>query len=161
MSTRTNYQLSHLCQGHFTSCPSCLDPEGDCEGHGAISYCDGTCQEARWQLRELILRGTNEQPTPSRATIALGVTDCREGGERIVRFEGPDAEAWAIAYRQARVSTHVIFELPEEPISYDAFPALYAVLHPQCHHGLSADLCMDPIGEHHFGTREWEMAQGW
>lgn len=29
-----------------------------------------------------------------------------------------------------------------------------------CHHGMSADLCMDPVGPHHFGTREWEMANG-
>jgi hypothetical protein len=33
-----------------------------------------------------------------------------------------------------------------------------AKVNPICHHGMSASLCMDPVGEHHFGTREWEMA---
>jgi hypothetical protein len=27
-----------------------------------------------------------------------------------------------------------------------------------CHHGLSESLCMDPLGEFHFGTREWERS---
>ena len=31
------------------------------------------------------------------------------------------------------------------------------ILYPQCHHGMDALLCMDPYGEHHFGTREQEM----
>jgi hypothetical protein len=31
-------------------------------------------------------------------------------------------------------------------------------LYPTCHHGLSADLCMDPYGDHHFGTIEQELA---
>ena len=27
-----------------------------------------------------------------------------------------------------------------------------------CHHGLSDLLCMDPIGQYHFGTYEWERS---
>ena len=36
--------------------------------------------------------------------------------------------------------------------------ALLDALYPSCHHGLSLELCMDPYGEHHWGTREQELA---
>jgi hypothetical protein len=34
-------------------------------------------------------------------------------------------------------------------------------LNPTCHHGMSADLCMDPYGDNHWGTMDQEMARGW
>jgi hypothetical protein len=34
---------------------------------------------------------------------------------------------------------------------------LWTLLNPQCHHGMSESLCMDPFGPHHFGTREQEL----
>lgn len=36
--------------------------------------------------------------------------------------------------------------------------ALYDHMHPACHHGLSAELCMDPVGQNHWGTIEQELA---
>lgn len=32
---------------------------------------------------------------------------------------------------------------------------------PTCHHGMSAELCMDPVGDNHWGSMADEMARGW
>jgi hypothetical protein len=119
--------------------------------------------------------------------IKLEAHHCKNGVTYTVTFEGPNAEQMAIDYATARRSTHAISELiifdqvweccpyggdsgrlidvpaQDQPhlIDSELYPALWAYLNPICHHGLSEHLCMDPIGEHHFGTREWAMAQGW
>ncbi len=46
----------------------------------------------------------------------------------------------------------------EADIDPAEFPRLADLLYPTCHHGMDAGLCMDPLGENHFGTREWELA---
>ena len=35
---------------------------------------------------------------------------------------------------------------------------LHERLYPTCHHGMSAELCMDPVGDNHWGTIEQELA---
>ena len=68
-------------------------------------------------------------------------------------------QAQAIAYATARTATHVVEELDSAPLDDTIHAELINYLHPSCHHGMSLSLCMDPYGPHHFGTREWEMAQ--
>lgn len=53
-----------------------------------------------------------------------------------------------------------VFEMAEETEFEPGDPdeaRLFDLLFPQCHHGLSLDLCMDPFGPHHFGTIEQEL----
>jgi hypothetical protein len=95
--------------------------------------------------------------------IALEAHHCANRHTYLVRFEGPDAEAWAIAWATARRSTHVI-SLPLDPetdlpAEFDdkAFPALWDYLHPLCEHRMSADLCYGPA---HYCSPE-EIAAGW
>lgn len=47
--------------------------------------------------------------------------------------------------------------VPFGPIEEDVLKILQ-VLYPQCRHGMDASMCMDPDGEHHFGTYEQELA---
>jgi hypothetical protein len=159
---RSYYQV---CQGHYTKLACCYGDEPLCEGHGAVSYCDNTCASAIEQWCEALYNGwvaELDRPVPTMATVTLGFTSCETNASYTVRFEGPDAEAWALAYIDARKATHVVFELAEQPFDGTVFEALERRLYPQCHHGMSADLCMDPYGDNHFGTREQEMArEGW
>lgn len=65
-------------------------------------------------------------------------------------------EAQAVRYVRPRLRTHymdVVGDFPEDWTTLDR------VLFPTCHHGLSLAMCLDPIGDHHFGTAEWEKAQ--
>lgn len=121
--------------------------------------------------------------------IKLDVTVCDSNVNYVVTFEGTHAEDHALAFMDRRAGSHnhvigevvatvevyvpcpyggddgrIVFEpAREQPdlIDPERFPRLYRRMNPICHHGMSADLCMDPIGEHHWGTREWEMAQPW
>lgn len=50
-------------------------------------------------------------------------------------------------------------EAVEQPhlITHEHHPNLYAYFYPTCHHGMSLDLCMDPVGQHHYGTLAQEL----
>src|SRR4051812_31101206 len=47
---------------------------------------------------------------------------------------------------------------PEAQALPETWVSTLDVLYPTCHHGLSADLCMDPYGDFHWGTIEQELA---
>lgn len=64
-------------------------------------------------------------------------------------------EAQALAYVGARRKTHNVYEIESSPIPSD-WTKLISLLYPTCHHGMSLDLCGDPVGPHHFGTYEDE-----
>lgn len=149
---------TYFCPGHATTCSACLDPDfGGCEGHGVISYCDGSCAGARDLLERDILAG-RENAADTMDSICFEVMACDGSARWEVVFEGPDAEDHALAYWEARSAAHALHEVISRPFNYTTFPRMAAKVNPICHHGMSANLCMDPIGEHHFGTREWEMA---
>jgi len=155
---------TYWCQGHG-GCECAWIPEigpacdGQCDP-GVISYCDGTCASARELLEQDIQARRVPAPAESTDTITLEVFGCDyTPASYTVAFEGPDAQQWALAYIAARRFTHVITESHLAPFSGETFPELAKVLYPVCHHGMSLDLCMDPVGENHYGTREWEMAQ--
>jgi hypothetical protein len=164
--TTTTLQLSDYCQGHGggRDCP--YDPEYGCLNHeidcGVTSYCDGTCDSAREAYRDHLERGGLPEPlsaSPDALTLAVGGYGATPASY-VVTFEGPDAGAWALAYIAARPGIY-FSELPELPSPLAAFPELAEVLYPTCHHGLDARLCMDPVGDGHFGTLEQELANGW
>jgi hypothetical protein len=125
--------------------------------------------------------------TPVATEIHLDVHVCDQRRSYRVTFPAtPKGERMALDFMAARRSTHAISEVvlfderwvcaphggdefyrQDEPaadqpylIDGDRFPALYAALHPTCHHGLRADLCMDPVGDNHFGTRDQELTWG-
>jgi len=160
------YTASDFCQGHGGGRECTYSPEvdgclqhGEDFDHGVISYCDGTCTEAIEEYRRYLeAHGLFDSLRASTSYITLEVWDSTLS-YRVV-FEGADAEEWALAYMAARPSLHFT-EAPEAPNHLPAFPGLAAKLYPTCHHGLALDLCMDPYGENHFGTREQELAQGW
>lgn len=137
-----NYTLTDFCQGHGAEC---ADLDGYCEvDHGVRSYCDGTCSEARWAYRSYLETHSSEAPPPSTDTITLEVRECATSSAHIAHFEGPDAEAWALAYISARSSTHAVSELPEQPYDWATFPQLAEHLNPTCDHGLSEHNCYGP-----------------
>lgn len=144
-----------VCQGHG----GCRDHGcGDeyCEGHGAVSYCGEMCDSAREMWVRWLERHWSHWPEPSGDHVAL---EAHGGGVSYrVRFDGPDAEARALAYVEARNMVLYFGELPEDPLSFEAFPNLYEVLHPKCVHTLPADSCEGPD---HYMTRDQEMAMGW
>lgn len=83
-------------------------------------------------------------------SVALEAHRCDTGVTYRVTFQGPQAEARAVAYMDARGRTHAFREA--EGTNLEAFPVLADALYPLCHHGMDARLCMDPDGPHHFGT---------
>lgn len=166
----TTYTRSAFCQGHgggrecryAPEVDGCLD-HGDDFDHGVISFCDGSCGSAldAWQ-DWLAGDGRIQQPLGIAGRITLDVRGHGYTPEsyRVV-FEGPDAEARALAYIAPRRG-YYFSEAIDAPNYWPALSdALAAVLYPRCHHGLDATACMDPIGEHHFGTLAQEMANGW
>lgn len=71
-------------------------------------------------------------------------------------------EDQAVAYIAEHAADRNVRELEDEPVDLDLYPALNDALYPTCHHGLSLQMCMDPIGDAHFGTYEQErMAAGY
>lgn len=150
---------SDLCQGHGGSIDCTWHPEtGDCD-HGTVSYCDGSCASALEAWQDELTRNRSLIPLAVEGRVTLDVYG--NGVAYRVVFEGQDAEAWAIAYIEARPGLHFMeaVDAPNEwPALSDAFAEL---LYPTCRHGMSADMCMDPYGENHFGTREQELANGW
>ena len=65
-------------------------------------------------------------------------------------------EDQALAWISARTATHNVSEVPGQEIPED-WTRVIDLLYPTCHHGLNGWLCMDPIGDAHYGTREQEM----
>jgi hypothetical protein len=114
--------------------------------------------------------------------IVLEAHICDQRRSYKVTFEGPTAESMAIAFMDARSSTHSISEwvvyesvprcdewtgeflgmvdipAPDQPylINGNVYPTLHERLHPTCEHGLSADLCYGPS---HWAS-DAEIAQG-
>lgn len=87
-------------------------------------------------------------------TLEIHICDERRGYR--ATFSDEDQ---AIAFLERKHDrNHTWWELNDQPLPR-TWEKLLAYLYPTCHHGMSADLCMDPIGPHHFGTREWEIAQ--
>lgn len=70
-------------------------------------------------------------------------------------FQGPRAEDIALKFLADRPG-HKFAPIEGHDIDVEAFPRIVEAIWPVCHHGMSADLCMDPVGPHHFGTAEWE-----
>lgn len=149
---------TYWCQGHGTTFACCGIVEDFCGGHGQISYCDGSCSSAQRLLEDDITAGRERPVADSTDHITLHVGGYGRTPESyFVTFEGPQAEAVALAYVKARPDFY-FSELVAEPFSHTVFAELAKALYPVCEHGLDASLCMDPGGPHHFGTREWEMA---
>lgn len=78
-------------------------------------------------------------------------------GEHFVMEDVPRFDEWSGEYigmgqgqRMALIQPYLI--------NPNTYPNLYEYFNPKCHHGLDADLCMDPYGENHFGTMIQEMA---
>lgn len=160
----TNYTASDFCQGHGGGRECTYDPQfdgclqhGDMD-HGIVSYCDGSCPEAREHYLRYLRVERNWSPTPSAQEITL-----EAWGKSLsyqVTFEGPQAEVTALAYMSARKGLH-FSEVFDRPFCHITYPRMADALYPQCHHGLDLSLCMDPYGDAHFGTREQELANGW
>lgn len=89
-------------------------------------------------------------------SVTLETHVCAARHSYKVTFEGPEAEATALAFIDGRSSTHAFAELDDKPLDYEQFPLLYEVLYPTCEHGMSLDLCYGPA---HYATDE-EIAQG-
>lgn len=165
MKSTTTLTTADFCQGHGGGRDCDYSPEtggcvhGDDFDHGIVSYCDGSCAEGRDAWCEYLEENPHLMPVSSDDKIVLDAHYYTQGVSYRVIFEGPDAEAWALAYIAAR--PHIYFDsATHRPWSASTFPALHDALHPTCHHGLAADLCMDPYGDYHFGTRDQELASG-
>lgn len=115
--------------------------------------------------------------------IVLEAHICDQRRSYKVSFDGPNAESMALAFMDARSSTHAISEFlvfeerwicaphggdefyrqdvlaNEQPFVVDGnrYPRLYSKLYPTCDHGMSASNCYGP---QHF-TSDEEIAQGW
>lgn len=158
------YTASDFCQGHGGGRDCVYDLDSDqCDhgqdfNHGVTSYCDGTCPEARESYGRYLQLELRIVPQASSTEAWLAVSG--QGVSYEVCFEGASAEDRALVYMSARKGLH--FDAVEDrPFSGAHFARLYDALYPQCHHGLGLDLCMDPYGDNHFGTREQELAAGW
>jgi hypothetical protein len=64
-------------------------------------------------------------------------------------------EAQAVTFAQRKRSTCVVSEREDSPL--DGFTDLLMELYPTCHHGMDAQMCMDPVGDNHWGTCEQEL----
>lgn len=81
-----------------------------------------------------------------------------QGTHYVASFPTSDAgEAQAIVFIEAR--PEYTFREAEANTGLIASPHLMDLLFPTCHHGMNYDMCQDPYGPHHFGTREQEMAR--
>lgn len=158
------YTASDFCQGHGGGRECTYDPDfgycqhGDDFDHGTVSYCDGTCTESREHYNRYLRTELHQVPPASETVIWLEVWG--NGVSYEVAFEGPQAEDRALAYMSTRKALH-FSEVYDRPFNGYRFERLDDLLHPQCHHGMSLQGCMDPYGDGHFGTREQELAGGW
>lgn len=75
------------------------------------------------------------------------------------RYTGSfSTEEQALAFMSDRGMTHSFGEIEEFPIP-DTATRLLDTLYPTCHHGMDGRMCLDPYGDNHFGSAEWERAQ--
>ena len=161
----TTYTASDFCQGHGGGRECTYYPEsGDCAhgyefDHGIVSYCDGTCPEAREHYLRYLVRDLGQHPVGIEGVITLEAYG--QGVSYTVTFEGPQAESLALAYLSSHKGLR-FSEVEDRPNYWPALSdALADMLYPSCHHGLSLENCCDPYGDAHFGTREQELANGW
>lgn len=160
------YTASDFCQGHSGGRDCTYSPEadgclqhGEDFDHGTVSYCDGTCTEAREHYLRYLVRELGQPPVGVEGVITLEAYG--QGVSYQVTFEGPQAESRALAYMSSHKGLRFA-EIEDRPNYWPSLSqALADALYPQCHHGLDLDLCMDPYGDAHFGTREQELARGW
>lgn len=88
--------------------------------------------------------------------IKINVTT-PQGTHYTASFPATDAgESQAIVWIEARPD-HTFG--PVEDSDMYLTRRLHELIYPTCHHGMALDMCMDPYGPHHFGTREQEMAR--
>lgn len=157
---------SDFCQGHGGGRDCTYVPEvdgclqhGDDFDHGIVSYCDGTCAEAREHYLRYLVRELGQQPVGVEGVVTLEAYG--QGVSYQVTFEGREAESRALAYMSAHKGL-AFAEVEDRPNYWPALSDAFAeALYPQCHHGLALELCMDPYGDAHFGTREQELSRGW
>lgn len=161
----TRYTASDFCQGHGGGRDCTYSPEvGECithgdMDHGIVSYCDGTCTEAREHYLRYLINELGQQPVGVEGVINLEAYG--QGVSYQVTFEGPQAEARALAYISAHKGLNFT-EVKDRPNYWPSLSKAFSkALYPTCEHGMSLSLCMDPYGDAHFGTREQELAQGW
>lgn len=80
-------------------------------------------------------------------TLTLVAYHCANGVGYRVTFEGPRVERRALRWMNRKAATHA-FALDEEyPVPRWCI-RLWDRLFPLCHHGLSLDLCADPINHY-------------
>lgn len=75
-------------------------------------------------------------------TLTLAVSQVETGAYYLVTFEGQRVERRALRWLDRKGSTHAVNEDPDHPIPRWC-SRLLDRLYPQCHHGLSLDLCAD------------------
>lgn len=88
--------------------------------------------------------------------IALEIHICDQRRSYLVTFEGPRAEDRALAFIDARWTTHAVHEIEDTPID-ERYGRLLDQLYPTCEHGLSASNCYGP---QHYYFDEEEQARG-
>lgn len=88
--------------------------------------------------------------------IVLEMHICDQRRSYRVTFTGPRAEEFALAYVEARVTTHAVHELDDRPVP-DQYAALLEWLHPACPHGLDLANCYGP---QHYYFDEEEQSRG-
>lgn len=90
-------------------------------------------------------------------TLDMHICDQRRGYRVVFEGDGPEVEVRAIEFIQARWSTHVPSEPDDAQFDVNKYEKLYALLYPQCEHGLSESNCYGP---QHYYFDEDEQARG-
>jgi hypothetical protein len=86
---------------------------------------------------------TTTAPATTAGSITLELHHCNNRATYLVTWEGPDAEARAIAYVAARGATHAFAEVDDSPLP-DTCTTLLDALYPTCEHGMSDANCSGP-----------------
>lgn len=136
---------ANFCQGHrATTCGACRDEYDPCDGHGETSYCDGTCDGARYEWAEYYRRTHRAYPVADDITMEVRGCGALTGQSYRVTFPGtPEGEAAAVVYITTRQATHAISEVPDALIP-DRFEAINDLLYPTCEHDMDAHNCYGP-----------------
>lgn len=93
--------------------------------------------------------------------IALEIAICDQRRSYRVTFTGPNAEDMALAFCEARKSTHAPREIEDKLID-ERYGRLIDWLYPRCPHGLSESNCYGP--QHYYFDEEEQamgMRNGW
>jgi hypothetical protein len=84
------------------------------------------------------------------------------GHQYSATFVSDDVAAQFVSRKRNQVNVAFVAETaaidPEVAPVPETWTKTLDVLYPTCHHGLSAELCMDPYGDNHWGTIEQELA---